>query len=142
MRLGTPVVRHKPRLEIIPLIDIMFFLLAAFMMVSITMIRVQALKMDLPTPTAAQAGKRPDMIHLEIDAIGDAYVVAGGERQRMSLPDLHRFLTDRRAASSNVQAYIKGSPEATHGQVIAVLDSCRRAGIEKVSFNLTRSRED
>ncbi len=137
MRVGTPIPRRHARLEIIPLIDIMFFLLAAFMMVSITMIRIESLKMDLPTPTAAQAGRQPDLIRLEVDAIGDAYVVGGKDRARKSLPELRDFLADRHAANSNVSVYIKGNPKATHGQVIAVLDDCRQAGIDKVSFNIT-----
>lgn len=40
MKIASPVHPRKARLEIIPLIDIMFFLLASFMMVSLTMIRV------------------------------------------------------------------------------------------------------
>ncbi len=139
MRLSSPVRHRRARFEIIPLIDIMFFLLASFMMVSLTMIRVQALKMDLPTPTAAQPGRKPDMIHLEVDPLGDVFVVQGSERSRKSQPDLFAYLTNRSALNTNLPAFIKGSPEATHGQVVAVLDLCRRAGILKVSFNLSPS---
>jgi biopolymer transport protein ExbD len=139
MKIASPVHHRKARFEIIPLIDIMFFLLASFMMVSLTMIRVEALKMDLPTPTAAAPGKKPDMINLEVDNLGDTHVVLGNDKQRKTLPDLFSYLTNRHAANTNVPAYIKGSPEATHGQVIAVLDTCRRAGIQKVSFNLSQA---
>ena len=138
MRIASPVHHKKARFEIIPLIDIMFFLLASFMMVSLTMIRVEALKMDLPTPTAAALGKKPEMINLEVNSAGDALVVVGNDKPHKSLPDLYSYLTNRHAANTNIPAYIKGSPEATHGQVIAVLDTCRRAGIQKVSFNLSQ----
>lgn len=137
MRLNSPVGRKKARFEIIPLIDIMFFLLASFMMVSLTMIRVQALRMDLPTPTAAPGGKKPEMIHIEVDASGDAHLVQGTDKLRKTLPDLYSYLTNRHAANTNIPAYIKGSPEATHGQMVTILDVCRRAGIQKVSFNIT-----
>lgn len=135
MKISSPVGKKRARLEIIPLIDIMFFLLASFMMVSMSMILAQALKMDLPTPTASTTSKKPSMIHIEVDAIGDAFV----EKQRKSLPELFMYLTNRHAAETNIPAYIKGNPEATHGQVIAILDLCRRAGIQKVSFNITAS---
>jgi biopolymer transport protein ExbD len=138
MRISSPVGHRKARFEIIPLIDIMFFLLASFMMVSLTMIRVQALRMDLPTPTAAQPGKKPEMINLEVDSVGDVFVVQGSERTRKNQPDLFSFLTNRFALNTNIPAFIKGSPEATHGQVVGVLDLCRRAGIQKVSFNLSQ----
>lgn len=137
MRLGSPIRQRHARLEIIPLIDIMFFLLASFMMVSITMIRLESVKMDLPTPTLSQSGKKPDMVNIEVDSVGDALTVEGETRTRRSLPDLYSYLTNRHAANTNVSAYIKGSPQATHGQVIGVLDLCRRAGIGKVSFNIT-----
>ncbi len=137
MKIASPVGHKRARFEIIPLIDIMFFLLASFMMVSLTMIRVEAVRMDLPTPTAAQSGKKPDMVNLEVDNLGDVQLVEGKNRQRKSLPDLYSYLTNRFAANTNLPAYIKGDPEATHGQVIAVLDTCRRAGIQKVSFNIS-----
>lgn len=137
MRLASPIHHKKARFEIIPLIDIMFFLLASFMMVSLTMIRVEAVKMDLPTPTAAAPGKKPEMVNLEVDKVGDVHVVQGKDKQHKSLPDLYSYLTNRHAANTNIPAYIKGDPESTHGQVVAVLDTCRRAGIQKVSFNIT-----
>jgi len=133
MKISSPVGKRHVRLEIIPLIDIMFFLLASFMMVSITMIRAETLRMDLPTPTASSSSKKPSMINIEVDAVGDAFV----DKQRKTFPDLFTYLTNRHAAETNIPAYIKGSPEATHGQVIAILDLCRRAGIQKVSFNIT-----
>ncbi len=46
MKLGTPVRRKHSRIEIIPLIDIMFFLLASFMMVSLQMQKVRTLKVE------------------------------------------------------------------------------------------------
>jgi hypothetical protein len=53
MKLGSPVRRKLSRIEIIPLIDIMFFLLASFMMVSLQMDQTQNLKVNLPTAVAA-----------------------------------------------------------------------------------------
>ena len=49
MKLGSPFPYKKARIEIIPLIDIMFFLLASFMLASLALIRLQAIRMDLPT---------------------------------------------------------------------------------------------
>ena len=44
--------RKKARLEIIPLIDIIFFLLATFVMVSLSMTKNQGVQVALPTATA------------------------------------------------------------------------------------------
>ena len=51
MKIVSPLPHKKARIEIVPLIDIMFFLLAAFMMVSLTMIHMQSIKVNLPTAT-------------------------------------------------------------------------------------------
>ena len=62
MKIRTPIPEKKSRLEIIPLIDIMFFLLASFMMISLQMQIVRTVKANLPTATLAtssqQAGHR------------------------------------------------------------------------------------
>ena len=47
-RFGSPVPLRRARIEIIPLIDVMFFLLASFMMVSLSMQRAETFRMDLP----------------------------------------------------------------------------------------------
>src|ERR1700742_4029246 len=48
MRLGSPVPHKRARIEIIPLIDIMFFLLASFMMVSLQQIHMKGIRVNLP----------------------------------------------------------------------------------------------
>ena len=50
MRIRSPLPHKKTRIEIIPLIDIMFFLLASFMMVSLQMQKVQTLRANLNRP--------------------------------------------------------------------------------------------
>ncbi len=54
MKLSSPYRRKHSRIEIIPLIDIMFFLLASFMMVSLNLDRTQNIRVDLPTATQTE----------------------------------------------------------------------------------------
>ena len=54
MKLPSPVQRRHSRIEIIPLIDIMFFLLASFMMVSLQLDQTQNIKVNLPPATEAR----------------------------------------------------------------------------------------
>ena len=44
MKLSSPIPPKKARIEIIPLIDIMFFLLACFMLVSLSMTQMRGMK--------------------------------------------------------------------------------------------------
>ena len=57
VKLGSklPTEHSEARIEIIPLIDIMFFLLASFILVSLSMAHLKGVKVDLPTATTATA---------------------------------------------------------------------------------------
>jgi len=133
MRIGSPIPHKKARIEIIPLIDIMFFLLAAFVMVSLTMVKMQSIRMDLPTATAASRDFKPEMINIAVDKLGDIYI----EKKLTTAVELRGYLSNKMKFSTNIPIYISGDKDATHGSVIRVLDLVRREGIQKVSFAIT-----
>jgi biopolymer transport protein ExbD len=133
MRIGSPLPHKKARIEIIPLIDIMFFLLASFMMASLTMIRMQSIKMDLPTATTASRDFKPDIVNVAVDKKGDIFI----EKREVTTAELHVYLSNKFRINTNVPVYISGDKDATHGSVIRVLDLVRREGIQKVSFAIT-----
>ncbi len=91
MKIRSPIPRRRTRLEIIPLIDIMFFLLASFMMVSLQMQKVRTLKASLPTATLATSSAKPDIINLTVDRSGQVAV----EKKPVSFPELFTLLTNR-----------------------------------------------
>lgn len=130
MKIGSPLPRKKARIEVIPLIDIMFFLLAAFMLASLSMIKLQSIQMDLPTATMAKRDFSPDIVHIAVDRIGDVYI----EKKQVNIVQLREYLAEKFKANTNVPVYISGDKDATHGAVIRVLDIVRREGIQKVSF--------
>ncbi len=130
MKIGSPLPRKRARIEIIPLIDIMFFLLAAFMMASLSMIRLQSIGMDLPAASTARRDFKPDILNIVVDRAGDIYV----DNERLSLPELHERVAARFRADANVPVYISGDKNASHGSVIRVLDVVRSEGISRVSF--------
>ena len=138
MRIGSPLPHKKARIEIIPLIDIMFFLLASFMMASLTMSKLQCIKMDLPTATTASRDFKPDILNVSVDKLGDIYV---GTTQ-LNLVAFQAVLSNRFKVNTNLPVYISGDKDATHGAVIRVLDIVRREGIQKVSFAITPAPAD
>jgi biopolymer transport protein ExbD len=117
-------------LEIIPLIDIMFFLLASFMMVSLQMQKVRTLKASLPTATLATSTTRPDIVTLTVDRDGQVAI----DNKHISLPELQTLLTNRYNLNTNLPVYITGTRDATHGSVMYVLDFVKRAGIQRVAM--------
>src|SRR5512134_2453415 len=105
MRIGSPLPHKKTRIEIIPLIDIMFFLLASFMMVSLQMQKVQTIRASLPTATQARTDTKSDLINLTVDPFGQVFVE---DRQPVTFPELERMLTDRLAQDANLPVFITG----------------------------------
>jgi biopolymer transport protein ExbD len=130
MKIRSPLARRRSRLEIIPLIDIMFFLLASFMMVSLQMQKVRTLKTSLPTATQITPAKKPDMIRLKVDPYGQVSL----DNKLLTFPDLARLLAERLRADTNVPVYLSGSRDATHGEMVYVLDFVKRAGVQRVAF--------
>jgi biopolymer transport protein ExbD len=130
MKIRTPLPVRKTRLEIIPLIDIMFFLLASFMMISLQLQIVRTVKANLPTATLATSSTKPDIVNLFVNRDGQISV----DKKSISFSDLNTLLTNRFSLNTNLPVYITGAKNATHGEVIGVLDFVKRAGIQHVAI--------
>ena len=130
MKIRTPVPEKKSRLEIIPLIDIMFFLLASFMMISLQMQIVRTVKANLPTATLATSSTKPDIVNLLVSRDGQVSV----DKKQISFTDLNTLLTNRYSLNTNLPVYVTGAKDATHGSVVYVLDLVKRAGIQRVAI--------
>jgi len=130
MNLTTPYRRKHSRIEIIPLIDIMFFLLASFMMVSLNMDRTQNIKVDLPSTTAAQHDFKPDMLNIAVDKTGKVWF----QKEPISLAQLGIVISNRFRVDTDLPVYISGDRDATHGSMADVYEIVRAAGVQKVAF--------
>ena len=130
MKISSPLVRKKARIEIVPLIDVMFFLLASFMMVSLTLTKQRTITVNLPAASTSQASLKPDAIALAVTPSGQVFF----EQQAIALPQLEITLKQRLAANPDLPVYISGDAATTHGAMTAVLDYVRRCGVHKVAF--------
>jgi biopolymer transport protein ExbD len=130
MKLPSPVKRQHSRIEIIPLIDIMFFLLASFMMVSLQLERTQNIKVNLPSASMARADFKPDMINIAVDKAGGVWL----EKKEITLPQLDQVLSNRFRVNTNLPVYISGDAATLHGSMVDVLEAVRRVGVQKVAF--------
>jgi biopolymer transport protein ExbD len=130
MKISSPIPRRRSRIVIIPLIDIMFFLLASFMMISLQMSRTANIKVNLPSATLSAQDYKPDMVNIAVDKSGSIWL----ERKQIALPDLSQVLTARFHANTNLPVYISGDRDTLHGDMVKVYETVRSAGIQKVSF--------
>jgi len=132
VKLHSPLPERKTRLEIIPLIDVMFFLLASFMMVSLTMTKQQTIKDNLPVASATQSDFKPDMINLAVNATGDVFF----DKAAISLPELARKLAERFGKNPATPVYISADVNTRYADLVKVLDAAKRVGFTKVAFNV------
>ena len=72
MKIPSPRPRKKARLEIIPLIDVIFFLLATFMMVSLSMAKINGVPVNLPSATTS-APLEKDSVVVTLTKEGDIF---------------------------------------------------------------------
>jgi biopolymer transport protein ExbD len=129
---SSPVPIKRARIEIIPLIDIMFFLLASFMLVSLTMINMKGIDVNLPTATSAQPNNKPDFTMVSVDAIGDIYF----EKEKVDKDDVLPRLQKMYESNHDVRIFIRADKDATYENIVFVLDKVRTAGIQKVGLEI------
>jgi len=115
-------------INVTPLVDITLVLLIIFM-VTAKLIAGQSVPLDLPK--AATAGVTQTLLTVEIDERG--HVSANGQ----AVPD--RIALEQKAKSAladdpGLRALISASARASHGTVLQVMDSLRKAGLSKIAF--------
>jgi len=124
----------EARIEIVPLIDIMFFLLASFMLVSLSMVNMKSVKVNLPTATTASGDTSAGSgtVDVSVDSVGRLYL----DKQKLSDAALVGKLIGAVKANPKLRVFISGDRDARHGDVIHALDLVREAGIDKVAFEI------
>jgi biopolymer transport protein ExbD len=132
MTFASPIPHKKARIEIIPLIDIMFFLLASFMMVSLSQVRMKGMKVNLPTGVSGETQNKKDYISLSVDRDGYFYF----DKTRMELEELTKTLQQAHQATPDAKVFVRGDMEAIHGNVIRLLNIVRSAGYYKMAFEI------
>ncbi|MBL9135387.1 MAG: biopolymer transporter ExbD [Verrucomicrobiales bacterium] len=133
VKLGSRLpAESEARIEIIPLIDIMFFLLAAFMLVSLSMVNLKSVKVNLPTATQATSDSPADFLSVSVDRAGLLYL----DRTPVGPGELAARLSEARRANPGARVFIHGDRDARHGDVIRALDIVRACGIDQVAFEV------
>src|SRR3977135_1338227 len=121
MQVTSPIPKHHARIEIIPLIDIMFFLLASFMMVSLSQVSMKGWKVTLPTGSSGETQSKKDYISLSVDKDGTYYF----EKQIIKLEDILPRLQAIYRTNPDAKIFIRGDMDAVHGQVTPLSDQMR-----------------
>ena len=132
MQVTSPIPKKHARIEIIPLIDIMFFLLASFMMVSLSQVSMKGWKVKLPEGSSGKVQNKKDYISLSVDKEGTYYF----DKQIIKLEEILPRLQLIYKTNPDAKIFIRGDQEAVHGNVTRMLDQIRASGFTKLSFEI------
>lgn len=136
MKIRSKRDRHSaPRIEIIPLIDIMFFLLATFVMVSTSMIRNQGIGVKLPAANTGKAIEREDSVSVSVRESGEILF----DRAPVSLDELRGRLFEVRSKRPDTRVFIQGDGRASVQSLVKALDEVRRSGLTQVALETASS---
>ena len=129
----SPIPHKKARIEIIPLIDIMFFLLASFMMVSLSQVHMKGIKVNLPSP-GAQTTTPPikDYTSVRVTSSGETFFDDALVLDSDVLPRLMQL----HQANPQIKVSISADAQALHGDVMTLLDRVRLAQITKIGYQI------
>jgi biopolymer transport protein ExbD len=130
MDIPSPRSSKRARIEIIPLIDIIFFLLATFVMVSLSMVRSKGVPVNLPAAASGVHQERDEFTSITVAADNSVFF----NREPVALGDLPALLEKVKAGTPDPKVFINGDEDSRLGITIAVLDEVRKCGISKVAF--------
>ena len=125
----------RARIEIIPLIDIIFFLLATFVMVSLSMTKNQGMQVALPQTASSESLASPqsqdETVTLSVNGTGEVFF----NKEKTTLAQLPLRLQALKSSSKDPRVVINGDSQADFKTVVAVLDEVRKIGIDKVGIS-------
>ena len=118
---------RKGRIEIIPMIDVMFFLLVFFIFITVQMLPDQGLNLLLPQSNATEELPRPQVL---INIAQDGAVSVKG--RHLSMNDLAQLLETLGVAQTQVT--IAASRGVPFQQFVTVMDAVRHAGVSDIGI--------
>jgi Biopolymer transport protein len=132
MRLSSPVPHKRARIEIIPLIDIMFFLLASFMMVSLSQTHMKGIRVNLPAAVGPPPSGVKDFVSIKV-LEGNAVFF---DNQYVAMTKSSRNFINSTGRIRDIKISLSAAPMSMYGDVIGVLDKVRSVGITKVGYQI------
>ena len=122
--------KKEPLVMIIPMIDIMLFLLVFFMLSTIYMVQTNTLPVSLPQSSSAKQETRPNVVPITVSASGDVLFDKDTVPNQQLAEKIHAALT----ADKNTIFVLRGDKSARYESVVAVLDLLKKSGAVRVSI--------
>lgn len=128
MKLRNLRVEQQPKLMIIPMIDIIFFLLVFFMMSTLYMVEQRTLPVSLPQASTAQADMAKN-VAITIARDGAIYI----DQEQIPLELFKARIQAQLARQADSAFVLRADKQAEYGRVVQVLDELKALGVKKVA---------
>ncbi len=136
MKRFAETTRKKSRIEIIPMIDVMMFLLVFFVLISLNVIPALGLKTKLPTSTSATQENPPKRIIVTL--LREGTIQADGQTLG-NLDELTKVITlKKQEYANNYTVVIQGDEAASMQSLIDVMDILKKNNVESMTISAKR----
>jgi biopolymer transport protein ExbD len=119
----------KARIEIIPMIDTIFFLLVFFMISTLSMANYQGMPVNLPKAASGQQAPS-ESATVTVTRGGQIFI----DKQEIPLGEIRNFLAQRLQKNPELLVVINADDKVDHGQVVEIMDEARQAGVAKMAI--------
>ena len=118
---------EKARIEIIPMIDIIFFLLVFFMVSTLSMTMNRGLPVSLSKAASSQRDLRESF---NVTVIQDGMLFLN--KESTTLPELGQQVKSGLEKDPELVVIINADDRALHGAIVSVMDEVRLAGVSRL----------
>lgn len=130
MRSWHDTARHKARIEIIPMIDVMMFMLVFFVLISVNVIPATGIKTNLPTSSATNKNNEAKVAVITLGKGGELQLNGDNLAHQELLPRL----ADLKRKFLKLSLVVKGDAETPLQRLIDVMDTLKAGGYDAMSI--------
>ncbi len=140
-RFARPPKRKSPRIEIIPMVDVMMLLLVFYVLSSLAMTQTKGIDVQLPSAQSGQASAAPQQVVVTVNSSGEVYL----QQQLVPVEQLgaqvQQLCQSRPGGLEAVQKegiILNADQSSQMRQTVGVMDQLRQVGI----YNFSISTQD
>lgn len=130
--------RRQPKIDIIPMIDIIFFLVAFFMFFTTFRTAVSGIPIELPTSKQAVELAQEERVVVTINAQGQIFL---DEPQPLSLEKMVAALEPMVARNPNLLVVLNADAQVRYGRLIEVMDAVTSTGVTLPALGVSKERK-